>query len=358
MKIVLDKIASSTRNARVGREVRLGPDIPARAGVVVAAEVLAEKAVYNTLEDPHGRQVKLHRGDRFAGVLGHRSGLRGYTGVVPDAVRAGDVLQLLNLGGVVGRCTSAPLELGEPFPVRVLGSVLTFPYLGERVGVPADIREGALPWAERLGALPPLIVVSGTAMSAGKTSASAEIIKGARHRGHRVGGVKATGVSLLADSLVMLDSGAARAVNFTDAGLPSTRPADVVPVSKGLLNEIARDPLDLIVLELGDGILGEYGVREFLHDPELSHAVSVHVVCANDPVGAWGAVKLFGEWLGRSPDVISGPATDNDVGKAFIRSLGLPAFNSRTDGDLLAADVLARAGVADRRPPQAAGVGP
>ncbi len=44
--------------------------------------------------------------------------------------------------------------------------------------------------------------------------------------------------------------------------------------------------------------------------------------------------------------MISGPATDNQVGRQFIeRELGVPGLNSRTDGDALAARVIAVAGV-------------
>ena len=56
--------------------------------------------------------VTLHDGDVIVGVLGHRNALQGYSGVVPDAVALGQRLQLLNLGGVIGQCTSANIERG------------------------------------------------------------------------------------------------------------------------------------------------------------------------------------------------------------------------------------------------------
>ena len=43
------------------------------------------------------------------------------------------------------------------------------------------------------------------------------------------------------------------------------------------------------------------------------------VLCANDPVGAWGGAKLLREEFGIEPTVISGPATDNQVGIDIIR---------------------------------------
>ncbi|MDE2291383.1 MAG: hypothetical protein KGL53_04810, partial [Elusimicrobia bacterium] len=78
MKVVFDKIASSTKNAQVGREALLSPVIEAAEGIVIAARVVGRKSSYNTLEDLHGRMVPLDDGDVIAGVLGSRRALKGY----------------------------------------------------------------------------------------------------------------------------------------------------------------------------------------------------------------------------------------------------------------------------------------
>jgi len=41
--------------------------------------------------------------------------LRGYAGVVPDALAPGDHDQVLNMGGVLGRCTAGNPDFGPPF---------------------------------------------------------------------------------------------------------------------------------------------------------------------------------------------------------------------------------------------------
>jgi hypothetical protein len=64
-------------------------------------------------------------------------------------------------------------------------------------------------------------------------------------------------------------------------------------------------------------------------------------MAANDPVGAWGAVKLLRERFGIEPAVVTGPATDNAVGTTLIReTMGVPAWNVRDNGDELGAVVL------------------
>ena len=101
-RCVLDKIASVTKRIELTRNAVLSTEIPAQAGTVVAARVLNAKTTYDTIEDVHGRMVRLHPGDVIAGALGHRDALHGFSGVVPPTVKVGDHLQLLNKGGVIG----------------------------------------------------------------------------------------------------------------------------------------------------------------------------------------------------------------------------------------------------------------
>lgn len=341
MRVRLDKIASSTRNAGVGRRVVIGSEIPARPGAVVVARVLTDKAVYNQLEDVHGRLMTVHAGDVIAGVLGARRALRGYSGVVPDAVLPGDRLQLLNLGGVIGRCTSASPDVGAPHEVEVLGSVLQFPDIGRRVGVPATIDHGEVCPADVLTDLPPCVFVVGTCMHAGKTAAACSLIRAATARGLSVGACKVTGVALRRDTLQMQDHGAVWACSFADAGLPSTCGASVLPAARGCLNAVAKQGVDLIVVELGDGLLGTYGVKEVLDG--LSPAIGALVLAAGDPVGAWGGAKLL-EDGGFSLTAITGPATDNDAGSGVLSQLAPVVANARTSPEALASGVLGAMG--------------
>lgn len=336
MKVTLDKIASTTRNARIPREVLLSDEIQAKEGMVLAVRVHGKKTVYNTLEDVYGRMIDLNDGDIIAGVLGTRRALRGYAGHVPESIKVGDKLDILNLGGVIGRCTSVNLEIGKPLQAEVLGQVLAFPHLGERLGVPASIRTGAVAWSDKLEKTAPIIYVAGTCMNAGKTFACGEIIRYLARHGRRVGAAKLTGVSLLRDTMSMVDRGAIKGLSFTDAGVVSTTGAVSVPVAKGLINALNKEEPDCLVIELGDGILGEYGVQEILNDTQLMGAAAAHVMCANDPVSAWGAVELFTNRFKLKVDVLSGPATDNAVGKEFIEGqVGVKAINARIEHEAL-----------------------
>ena len=340
LRLRLDRIASATRNAGLTREVTVGPAIVARPGYILAVRIRNDKHVYHTLEDPSGRMIRLHRGDVIAGALGARRALRGYAGVVPEHVAVGDDINVLNLGGVLGTCTAENPEIGPPFVAEVLGAVLTFPNLGDRVGTPAHIGDGLVKKSDVLGPTPPVVFVAGTCMNSGKTAAAMEIIRALTNKGLRVGACKMTGVSLMRDTLGMHDAGAIEAVDFNDAGIVATWNVDVRPIARGLLNHLAKAKPDVIVAELGDGILGEYGVGALLDDAELMSRACCHVVAAPDPVAILGAKRIYEERFGLAIDIATGPVTDNSVGVDFIRgSLQLAAHNARYDLAGLAAAV-------------------
>lgn len=343
MRLWIDKIASATVNVPLRRDARVSDQIIAREGYVVAVRVKTEKNVYNQLEDPHGRMMTLHPGDVIAGVLGHRNALHGYSGVVPEEVKVGDTLQILNLGGVIGRCTSHNPDVGRPFDAEVLGGVLVFPDFENRAGVPAHIGMHAIQPDGPARPDVPVVFVAGTCMNSGKTYAASQLIRRLAESGKAVGACKLTGVSLRRDALQMIDHGARWAVTFTDAGIVTTSAETSLAVARTLIAHLGQQGADVIVAELGDGILGEYGVQQILADDPLTDLAGAVVLCANDPVGAWGAQRVMREMFELDIDVVSGPATDNAVGTRFIREqLGIAGINARVRGDELGQFVLER----------------
>lgn len=343
-RVRIDKIASVTLRLGLDSNAVLGEEIPAEAGTVVAARVLNAKTSYNTLEDVHGRMVTLHPGDVIAGALGHRDALYGYSGHVPEKVAVGDELQLLNLGGVIGAGAQRTHTQGEPFRLEVLGSVLEFPYLGQRVGRPAQIARAALPGAtlpHHGEGLPPIVVLIGTCMDAGKTTAAAVLIGEMTRRGMTVAAGKLTGVSARRDVLQMQDCGAQPVAVFTDFGVITTNEQNAVAAAHGLVAHLSESEPDVLVLEMGDGLLGSYGVHALLSDAALVGATRSVVLCAQDPVGAWGAKALLADRYGLGVDVISGRVTDGPTGLRYCREqLGTPAWNALRDGKSLAETVL------------------
>ena len=192
--------------------------------------------------------------------------------MVPSHIAVGDTIEVLNLGGILGRCTSLNPDIGPPFKAEVLGAILAL----SRAGRPdrpsrAHPRERASPPADVLECRLPVVYVAGTCMNAGKTVAATELVRGLARSGLRVAAVKLTGVSLMRDTLSMLDAGAVAALTFNDVGHrehPCRHHGRRRARASSTGSRGSTKP-DVIVAELGDGILGEYGVQDILLDAEL-----------------------------------------------------------------------------------------
>jgi hypothetical protein len=325
----VDKIASSTLNLGLSHEMEITTRCEARAGNVVVVRTLTDNATYNTLELVTGRMAKINPGDVIAGVLGFRRALKGFVGDVPSTIEPGDRLHLLNLGGLIGKCVGHHHSLNNAIEVEVVG----MPVNGDKV---MNIAEGAIPGRASLQTNTPLVLVAGTCMNSGKTYAATEIIKHLARTGMRVAAAKLAGVACLRDTLNMQDHGAVKTLSFLDCGLPSTVGLhDLSPLAKGVIAELERTEPDCIVIELGDGLLGGYGVDTIFSDAELMRSTAALVFCANDFVGAWGGRELLAK-RGVKIDVVSGAVTDSQMGIEYVnRELGLEAANAVNHGDQL-----------------------
>ena len=179
-------------------------------------------------------------------------------------------------------------------------------------------------------------MIAGACMNSGTTYAATEIIQQGTRGGLHVAAAKLTGIACLRDTLNMADHGAIATASFLDCGLPSTvGVGDLAPVAKAIIARLNESAPDLIVIELGDGILGGYSVESVFEDEEFREATAVLVFCASDYVGAWGGIELFGR-RGIKVDLVAGSVTDSKMGEDFIQNeFGVPAANARRNGSKL-----------------------
>ncbi len=361
-----DKIGSATSPLNLTKTVSvIDENTLPKAGDVVVVKALSESVTYGNLELPNGRLAKINRGDVLFGVLGKRRALKGFVGDVPDKIKTGDKLNLLNMGGVIGVCKGHHSSLSDAIEVEVLGIAVSEPSAladgltsatetnvenmqrdfraeamlsaGWQPALPVlNIADNALRPTSHLNASAPIVIVAGTCMNSGKTVAATEIIKQAHHAGLKVAGAKMSGVAALRDTLNMQDSGAEWTASFLDCGLPSTVDyGDLSPVAKAILNHLNSFEPDLIVVELGDGIVGGYAVDSVLKDAEIKNAISSFVFCAGDYVGVIGGIAVVKN-LGLEIDVIAGSVTDSQMGEDFVQEqYKINAGNARRDGKRL-----------------------
>ncbi len=329
--IEVDKIGSATSPLALQKTVAVIDSTQApRAGDVVVVRALTDSATYNMLELPTGRLAKINPGDLLLGVLGQRRALKGFVGNVPRTVDAGNELHLLNMGGVIGCCTGHHSSLGDAIKVEVIGLVCNAD------GRVSNIADAGLPRRNSLGDSAPLVLIAGTSMNSGKTLAATELIKQATRAGLKVAAGKLSGVACLRDTLNMEDHGAVATASFLDCGLPSTVDAgDLAPIAKAIIARLNECSPDLIVIEMGDGVLGGYSVESIFDDSEIREATAANVFCASDYVGAWGGIELLGR-RGIRVDLVTGSVTDSQMGQDYIeREFAVPAANARRNGPRL-----------------------
>lgn len=323
-----DKIGSATSPLNLKKTVAVITESDApKVGDVVVVRALSESVTYGNLELPSGRLAKINRNDVVLGVLGKRRALKGFVGDVPESIKAGDKLHLLNMGGVIGVCKGHHSSLSDAIQVEVLGVACD-----ENQNV-LNIAISALQPTNVLKKSAPIVIVAGTCMNSGKTVAATEIIKQAHHAGLKVAGAKMSGVAALRDTLNMEDHGAIATASFLDCGLPSTVDyGDLSPIAKAILNHLNSFEPDLIVVELGDGIVGGYAVDSVLKDTEVKAAISSFVFCAGDYVGVVGGIAVLKN-LEIDIDVIAGSVTDSQMGEDFVQDqFGINAGNAKRDG--------------------------
>ncbi len=334
--IEVDKIGSATSPLNLTKTVLvIAENLSPKSGDVVVVKALSESVTYGNLELPSGRLAKINRNDILLGVLGKRRALKGFFGDVPETIKVGDKLHLLNMGGVIGVCSGHHSSLSDAIEVEVLGVAVSEPPMlggGYQVSI-LNIADGALKPTNFLNQSAPVIIIAGTCMNSGKTVAATEIIKQASHAGLRVAGAKMSGIAALRDTLNMQDCGAFTTASFLDCGLPSTVGIEnLAPIAKAILNKLNALEPNLIVVELGDGIVGGYSVDSILLDEEIKNATSSFVFCASDYVGVIGGIEVL-KRFGISIDVIAGSVTDSQAGEDFVvQNFGIKAGNARRNG--------------------------
>src|SRR5919202_611986 len=198
---------------------------------------------------------------------------------VVEADKIGSAASLLNLPKTVAvvESTACPCA-GDVVVVRALTDSATYNQLELPTGRLAKINPGDI----LVGVLGRRRALKGFVGDVPET----ELIKQATRAGLRVAGAKLSGVACLRDTLNMADHGAIATASFLDCGLPSTVDVeDLAPTAKAIIARLNAANPDLIVIELGDGILGGYSVETIFADVELREATVALVFCASDYVG-------------------------------------------------------------------------
>lgn len=285
-------------------------------GDYVAVEVVSSSAGQR-IELTSGRMVEVAEGDLVLGALGRRHATLEATGSWEEVGPDGRI-SFLTGAGLLGAVTSLS---------SVLPPLTSAVYRGHvhRDGAPARMRDFVASVPDRDYRIPTVLLI-GTSMSAGKTTAARKIIRQLKSADLGVVAAKLTGAGRYRDVLTMGDAGADAIFDFMDVGLPSTVcPAETYrPALDGLLSRMAGTDADVAVVEVGASPLEPYNGETAIDG--IRHAVRCTVLCASDPYAVVGVMEAYGA----RPDLVTGVASNTRAGVELTETLtGVPTLDVR-----------------------------
>jgi len=293
---------------------------------------------HRELENKNGRIHRLTDSTTALFVYGNRYATDAFEAFVPDEPM--DYADLVARSGVIGRVEVRNSRVMAPTTVRILGHVV------DKAGKPISTRDHSLIEPQSTVKKTPrskLVLVVGTAMNSGKSTAAAAIAWALTSMGHKVRASKVTGTASLKEILHMNDAGAAVYNDFTYLGYPSTYmlPEDEV---LGIFNDLdlkfANNPRNFWVVEVADGLM-QRETAILLASADVKDRIHRLVFCASDAFGAIGGIHVLEEIYDLYPDAISGIVASSPLG---IRELTdytkVPAFDAAEPDLRTLSDVL------------------
>ena len=279
------KWAFSARRISKSLAVGLEADVAsATAGQLVLGRVMAV-GQHGRVQLVAGRPSTLYPGDLIVMPCGARYApdqFEGHAAIDPEGC------DMLAGGGCLGRMVWRHDKMKPPTRVQPLG------LLTDAAGKVLSTSDFALSNPATPATLP-LVIVIGTSMNSGKTTATVALTHGLTRAGWKVAALKGTGTGSFGDVNDYADAGAAFVGDFTDAGMVTTylEPMDRIKSGIGdLLAAAEAAGADVAVMELADGIF-QKETAALLADPAFMARVSGSIFACGDAVAAAGGVAAL-----------------------------------------------------------------
>jgi hypothetical protein len=300
-------------------EVRSGNCLTVRVGDVILFRPM-EQGAYRDMETTWGGRVSLIPGRIYMGVICERSSTKFFTASFSGKRLSYDnlVLQFVAQAGGIGYCTGYSPSLrqqngsGRPANVEVLGVIY---HRARRAYLNTMSISGLLSCeAPAPRAVPPTLLIVGTATDVGKTTLACRLLQELAKSFCCVA-IKASGTAWYEDSQLHARNGAAWAINFSFAGLPTTYYVDSavykqsiyslyqyvcaperIPVYKRPpeIRDQEMPQAEILLVEHGGDILGA-NVPVFLEDEYLVRPVRILIICCESALALMGALKELQE---------------------------------------------------------------
>ncbi len=292
---------------------------------------------HTTIQGHEKRNVTIYPGDYIMAAFGTRYATEQFEGYVPDVPM--DEYHILGAGGTVGVIHSMHHKFSAVGPTR-----LTL------VGYASDINNTILntkkikapemqSYTGAMQSLTRIILSVGASMDSGKTTTAANLIRGLKKSGMRVGFIKLTGTIYTKDCDLNYDNGADVVADFGDMGFPSTYMCPVeelLNLHETLLKKINAASLDYVVMEIADGIFQQETEALLTHQKFMSGVDGI-IFSAGDSLAAVQGIRAMQD-MRLQPSALSGIFTASPLLVKEVKAkLHIPVFtiDQLANGEML-----------------------
>jgi hypothetical protein len=272
-------------------------------GDLLLCEVV-RTGIHGRVETTTGARSKIYPGDRIVCVPGPRyatSLLRATAEVGPEYA------DMISASGLCGRVVSRNRGVGTPTKLRVLAQ-------GFVDGIPANVGAFSLGAPQMKTIDPRWVVVVGSAMDSGKTTACVSLIRHLVASGARVGAAKVTGTASSRDFRAFQDAGAVPVLDFLDAGWASTAGCSgpqLLEVVDTLTRHLRAASIDWGVIEIADGLLNPE-TRVLVQELPAVLGAFETVLTVRESLAALAGVEMLGGW-GHQVVAVAGLVTNDPL---------------------------------------------
>jgi hypothetical protein len=298
-------------------------------GDLLLCEVL-RTGIHGRIETNTGGRSKLYPGDHIVCVPGARyatSLLRATAEIGPDSA------DLISASGLCGRVVARNHGVNTPTKLRVLAQ-------GFADGLPANVGSFALGQTTEEVSAPRWIVVVGSAMDSGKTTACTSLIRGLVESGSRVGAMKLTGTASSRDVGAFRDAGATIVLDFLDAGWASTAGCvgpQLIEIVGKLARHLRATSIDCGVVEIADGLLQSETDYVVQHLAETLGTFET-ILTVRESLAAVAGVELLSRW-GHRVAAVAGLVTNDPLSAKEIElACSVPCIPTKQLGRHFAAN--------------------
>lgn len=262
---------------------------------------------HKTVQSESKRNVTILKGDYILAAFANRYATAQFEGYVPE--KPTQILDILGAGGAIGivKSKNAAFEDIEPTKLKLIGYatngkdevVNTLYFNTLRSKFRGEVPENAK-----------VFLSIGSTMDSGKTTTAAFLARGIKNSNKKVAFIKLTGTCYTKDKDLVYDCGADIAVDFINAGYPSTfmiSKEDVLDIYQTLLDSLIPHNPDYIVMEIADGLV-QRETEFLLRDNSFMKTINKVVLSCGDSLAAFWGISFLSD-LGYRPSIIAGRFT-------------------------------------------------